>query len=167
MKPALFITFLLFSIASIAQIDSAFILKLKALDTANTLQADTMALPDDVLTKKIKQLRAERSGGLTTEAVLKIKLAEEQGKDKKHDAAFYKKLEQDITTGHTAQLLENIMINLYRRTFTESEIDELVRFYKTSAAKKMDKEFLLMMVQSVKDAEQLLKLAVSKLESQK
>jgi len=161
-----FVIFLFFSTASLAQIDSAFILRLKSLDTANTLRADTLAVTNDALTEKIKLLKAERSG-FTAEAILRIKLAEEQGKDKKHDAAFYKQLEREITEGHTAQLLDNITINLYRRTFTESEIDELIRFYKTPAAKKMDREFLLLLVQSVKDAEQLLKLAAATLENKK
>jgi len=48
-----------------------------------------------------------------------------------------------------------------------AEIDELIKFFQTSAGKKMDKEFLLLLVQSVKDGEQLLKLAVKDLEKDK
>ena len=74
---------------------------------------------------------------------------------------------EDITTGKTSKLLENSLINIYRRTFIENEIDELIKFFQTSAGKKMDKEFLLLLVQSVKDGEQLLKLAVKDLEKDK
>ena len=74
---------------------------------------------------------------------------------------------EDFATGKTSELLENSLINIYRRTFTESEIDELINFYQTSAGKKMDKEFLLLLVQSVKDGEQLLNLAVKNLEKNK
>lgn len=158
---ALFLQFLAFS-----QIDSAFILKLKALDTANILKTDTVSVPDDALTQKIKTLLGERNG-LTIGAILKFKIMEEQQKDTVHTKEFYKKLTEDITTGKTSKLLENSMINIYRRTFTENEVDELVKFYQTPAGKKMDKEFLLLLVQSVKDGEQLLNLAVKALEKNK
>ena len=158
---AMFIPFICFS-----QIDSAFILKLKALDTANILKTDTVAVPNDALTQKIKQLLGEKNG-LTVTAILKIKIMDEQQKDTVHSKEFYRKLMEDITTGKTGKLLENSLINIYRRTFTENEIDELIKFFQTSAGKKMDKEFLLLLVQSVKDGEQLLKLAVKDLEKGK
>lgn len=158
---AMFIPFICFS-----QIDSAFILKLKALDTANILKTDTVAVPNDALTQKIKQLLGEKNG-LTVTAILKIKIMDEQQKDTVHSKEFYRKLMEDITTGKTSKLLENSLINIYRRTFTENEIDELIKFFQTSAGKKMDKEFLLLLVESVKDGEQLLKLAVKDLEKGK
>ena len=158
---AMFIPFICFS-----QIDSAFILKLKALDTANILKTDTVAVPNDALTQKIKQLLGEKNG-LTVTAILKIKIMDEQQKDTVHSKEFYRKLMEDITTGKTSKLLENSLINIYRRTFTENEIDELIKFFQTSAGKKMDKEFLLLLVQSLKDGEQLLKLAVKDLEKGK
>ena len=97
-------------------------------------------------------------------AILKLKIMDEQQKDTVHSKEFYKKLIEDITTGKTSKLLENSIINIYRRTFTENEIDELISFFQTSAGKKMDKEFLLLLVQSVKDGEQLLNLSVKNLE---
>ena len=122
-----------------SQIDSSFIAKLKSLDTADVLKRDTLAVPDDAFTRKIKQLRSERSG-LTIEAIIKMKLTEEQGKDTVHPKVFYDQLQQELTTGRTGKLLENSLVNLYRRSYTEKEIDELIAFYKTSAGKKMDKE---------------------------
>jgi len=156
--PALLIPFLSFS-----QLDSAFILKLKALDTANILKMDTVSVPNDALTQKIKRLLGEKNG-LSVVAILKLKIMDEQQKDTVHSKEFYKKLIEDITTGKTSKLLENSIINIYRRTFTENEIDELISFFQTSAGKKMDKEFLLLLVQSVKDGEQLLNLSVKNLE---
>jgi hypothetical protein len=76
-------------------------------------------------------------------------------------------LTEDITTGKTSKLLENSLVNIYRRTFTENEIDELIIFFQTSAGKKMDKEFLFLLVQSVKDGEQLLNLAMKNIEMSK
>ena len=134
------------------------------MDTANVLKSDTVSVVDDLLTRKIRALRSERSG-LTIETILQIKIMEEQQKDTSHSKEFYKKLLEEVTTGRTSKLIENSVINLYRRTFTEKEIDELVKFYKTSAGKKMDEQYLLLLVESAKNAEQLLKLAAKNLES--
>ncbi|MBK7882437.1 MAG: DUF2059 domain-containing protein [Chitinophagaceae bacterium] len=162
MKTIFFILVLFLPFISFSQMDTAFIMKFKALDTANTLKLDTATVTNDVLTKKIKLLRSERNG-LTTETILRIKIMEEQQKDTIHPKEFYDKLLKEMTAGKTSHLIENSIINLYKRTFTEKEIDELTNFYKTSAGKKMDKEFILLMFQSVKNAEQLLKLAIKNL----
>jgi hypothetical protein len=164
MKLIILVQVILIPFLSFSQIDSAFILKLKALDTANILKTDTVTVPNDALTQKIKQLLGEKNG-LSVGTILKIKIMEEQQKDTVHSKEFYRKLTEDITTGKTSKLLENSLINIYRRTFTENEVDELIKFFQTSAGKKMDKEFLLLLVQSVKDGEQLLKLAVKDLEN--
>jgi hypothetical protein len=141
-----------------SQIDSGFAKALKALDTADILKTDTLAPPNDAFTKKIKVLRNERKG-LTTENIIRMKLMEEQQKDTVHSKEFYTELQREITTGKTGQLLENSFVNLYRKRFTEREVDDLVNFYKSSAGKKLDNEYILLMVQSVKGAEQLLKMA--------
>jgi hypothetical protein len=154
---------LLLSCASYAQIDSAFIARIKALDTANVLRSDTMSVADNAFTKKIKLLLSEKKG-LTIDAILRLKLAEEQQKDTIHSKDYYSKLLEECTTGQTAKLIQNSLINLYSRTFSEREIDDLIAFYKTSAGKKMDQEYLLLLVESVKNLEQLLKLAVKKIE---
>lgn len=147
-----------------AQIDSALIKRIKALDTADMVKTDTVAVPNDSFSKKVRELRSEQKG-LTLETILRLKIAEEQQKDTAHSKEFYQKLIDDVTTGRTSKLLENSVINIYRRTFTEKELDELIAFYKTSAGQKMNTEYLLVLVQSVKDAEQLLKLAAKNIES--
>ncbi len=154
---------LLFPFISFSQIDTSFIARIKGLDTANILKLDTAAVPDDALTAKIKELRKEKKG-LTLETILKIKITEEQQKDTAHSKAFYDALLDDVTQGRTSKLIENSLVNLYRRNFTEPEIDELIKFYKTSAGRKMDKEYILLMVESIKDAEQLIKLAAKNIE---
>ncbi len=163
MKLLFLILFGFLACNSFAQVDSGFLKSLKALDTANILKSDTLAPPNDVLTKKIKILRSERRG-LTTENIMRMKLMEEQQKDTVHSKEFYTALQEELTSGPTGQLLENSMVNLYRNHFTEKEVDDLIAFYKTSAGKKMDNEFILLMVQSVKGAEQLMKMAAKKVE---
>jgi hypothetical protein len=146
-----------------SQIDSTLIKRIKALDTADMVKMDTMAVSNDSFSKKVRVLRSEQKG-LTLETILQLKIAEEQQKDTTHSKEFYHKLVEEVTTGKTSQLLENSVINIYRRTFTEKELDELIAFYKTSAGQKMNTEYLLVLVQSVKDAEQLLKLAAKKIQ---
>ena len=80
---------------------------------------------------------------------------------------FYDKLLNETTHGRTAKLIDNCTINMYRRTFTEQEVDDLLGFYRTSAGQKMDKEFLLLLVESAKGAEQLLKMAAKTLQPPK
>jgi hypothetical protein len=41
------------------------------------------------------------------------------------------------------------MIHIYRQHFTYNELKQLVRFYKTSAGKKMAKDFPLIMMKSL------------------
>jgi|SRR5438477_210145 len=165
MKVIFFLMSVSLCLHSFSQIDSAFIAKIKALDTANVVRSDTMSVADNALSKKIKLLMSEKRG-LTIQAILQLKLMEEQQKDTSHSKDYYRKLLEECTTGNTGKLIENSLINLYSRTFTEKEIDDLINFYKTPAGKKMDQEYLLLLVESVKDLEQLLKLAAKKVESE-
>lgn len=144
---------------SFAQVDTAFILKIKSLDTLNSLRFDTTSVPDDLLTQKIKILRKEKNG-IDLETLIFIKLAEQKQKDTIHDAAFYQKLNKEIKSGNTGRLIENCVLNLYRKTFSLSEINDLIAFYKTSAGKKMNKEFIMMVLQAAKDAEILVHHAI-------
>jgi hypothetical protein len=163
MRPVLFLLALFICCHCYSQIDSALIKRIKALDTADLVRNDTMAVANDSFSKKVRELRSDQKG-LTLEAILRLKIAEEQQKDTTHSKEFYHKLVDEVTTGKTSKLLENSVINIYRRTFTEKELDELIAFYKTSAGQKMNTEYLLVLVQSVKDAEQLLKLAAKNLQ---
>lgn len=45
-----------------AQVDTAFLAKLKSIEKTNSLKLDTASVPNDKLTKKIKQLRKEKGG---------------------------------------------------------------------------------------------------------
>ena len=154
----------LFNLVTYSQADSNFLKQLKALDTANILKLDTSSVPNDPLTRKIKLLRSKKHG-ISIETIIQIKIMEERQKDMSHPKQFYDDLLAEVTKGRTSKLIENCIINLYRRSFSINEIDELIKFYKTSAGKKMDKEFILLMVQSIKDTEYLLKLAAANIKS--
>ncbi len=157
MKKVLIALGFLLPLFSFAQVDSSFLQKVKLAESTDFLKTDTLAVPEDALTQKIRQLRREKNG-IDIEMVLQIKIREEQGKDTLHGKDYYDKLLTEITTGKTGKLLDNALINMYRQTFTETEIDDLLRFYKTSAGKKMNSDYILLIMRSVKDAEALLKL---------
>lgn len=141
----------------LAQIDSSFLLKLKEAESTDFLKTDTLPVPEDALTQKIRELRKEKNG-IDIELVIQIKIREEQAKDTVRSREYYDSLLTEITTGHTGRLLDNALVNMYRQTFTEPEIDELLRFYRTSAGKKMNNDYILMIIRSVKNAEGLLKI---------
>lgn len=157
MKKILIALCFLLPASSFAQVDSSFLLKIIQAETADFLKTDTLAVPEDALTQKIRQLRREKNG-IDIEMVLQIKIREEQEKDTVHGRDYYDKLLTEITTGKTGKLLDNALINMYRQTFTEPEIDDLLRFYKTSAGKKMNSDYILLIIRSVKDAEGLMRL---------
>src|SRR4051812_19877895 len=79
------------------QVDSSFILKLKAVEQYNNLKVDTAEPPDDGLTQKIMILRQEK-GGVSIETIIQIKMAENV-KDTSKPAAFYRDLKAEVTTG--------------------------------------------------------------------
>ncbi len=162
-----FILFILLSLCtgffSFSQADTSFFRKLKTLDTLNVLKSDTLPAPNDVLTEKIKILRSEKNG-FDIESILKMQINEQQQKDTLHTQAYYGKLLSEVTDGSTGKLIENCLINLYRKTFTEQEIDDLTAFYKTSAGKKLNKEYIILMAESAKDTEQLLQIAIKNIQ---
>jgi len=62
MKKAMLGFIILIPFISLSQGDTAFITQMKSLDTANILKTDTVSVPDDALTEKIKLLRSEKQG---------------------------------------------------------------------------------------------------------
>ncbi|MET0465901.1 MAG: DUF2059 domain-containing protein [Chitinophagaceae bacterium] len=162
------VTLLLFilPVAAFSQIDTVFLQRLKAMESSNMLKTDTLTPPDDAFTSKIKKLRQEKNV-INIELVMQVKIKEEQEKDTSRPHAYYDKLLEEMTTGEAGRLLENCLVNMYRESYTEKEIDQLRKFYKTSAGKKMNTEFIVLIARSVKDAEQLMKIAMTKLDGKK
>lgn len=114
-------------------------------------KVDTTAPPDDQLSEKIVALRKLR-GGFNINEALEYKIAElrtqknTEGLDRME--AFFK-------TGKGSKWLENAVIWIYRKQFTLTEIDELIRFYQTPAGQKMAEQFPVIMLQSLKASEQI------------
>lgn len=108
---------------------------------------DTTPVPEDQLTREIRKLRSAKGGFNISEAVL-FKIGEE-----KIRAAEKEQLENYFSSGDGKIQLDNAVIHIYRKYFTLQEIRKMTRFYKSSAGKKMSRDFPLIMLESLKAAE--------------
>lgn len=136
-----------------------------ALSDSAVAKIDTTTPPNDSFTKSIKDLRKER-GSFNVQQMGIYKIKEDQSKNKDMPPVFYDSLLAQITNGNAARLIENATINLYRKYFTENDIKELAKFYKTDAGKKMSTAFPVVMVLSAKSAEAIMKVTSEKLNAQ-
>ena len=114
---------------------------------------DTSAAPDDKITKKIRELRALR-GGFNINEAIDFKIEEDRQKNEvpKEEldklAAFFK-------AGNGRQWLDNAVTWIYRQHFTYPELKQLVRFYRTSAGKKMADDFPIIMLKTLRAGEMI------------
>ncbi|MGB8194967.1 MAG: DUF2059 domain-containing protein [Chitinophagaceae bacterium] len=118
-----------------------------------TFKPDTSRAPDDKITRKIIELRNLR-GGFNINEAIDFKLEEEKQK-KETPLAELNKLADFFKKGNGKTWLDNAVIHIYRDRFTYTELKQLVKFYKTSAGKKMAADFPVIMLQSLATAEML------------
>lgn len=114
---------------------------------------DTSAVPEDRITRKIRQLRALR-GGFNVNEAMEYKLSEEEkeGKTAPETIAYLRK---EFSTGHGKELLDNAVIHIYRNRFTYPELKKLVKFYRSSAGQKFATDFPFIMLQTLAAGEQI------------
>jgi len=116
-------------------------------------QLDTTEVPNDKVTRKIIELRKLR-GGFNINEVVEFKIEEDRQKNEVPKAEL-EKLANFFKSGNGKKWLDNAMIWIYRRHFTFEELIQLVRFYKTSAGRKMASDFPIIMMQSLKAGEMI------------
>lgn len=128
---------------------------MRIVNDVKSYKPDTSDVPNDKLTRKIKEFR-DRKGGFNINTVMDYKIQEDLGKN---DLSKEKadKLKQEFTTGRARRLLDNAIIWLYRKTFTYKEMKQLVRFYNSKAGQKYSDFFLPMLLKSVVAAESIQK----------
>lgn len=153
----------IFTVCSYAQSDSAKIAALQKIFGMAKFKVDTTAVKEDSLTKKIFTLRAER-GPVNLDNVLKFIIQNKEANDTVHSKKYYDALSDECQNGHSHQLIENILINLYRQCFTEPEIDQLILFYKSSAGKKMSNDFMVLSITAAMAAQEIVKATADKLD---
>lgn len=114
---------------------------------------DTVAVPNDKITKKIEELRKYR-GKLNINEIIDLKLKQDE-KNKKLSQEEYADAYNFFTKGDGKKWLDNAVIWNYRNHFTYKELKVLVRFYKSSTGKKWAAEFPVVVIQNVLAAEQI------------
>ena len=118
-------------------------------------KVNTSAVPEDQLTLEIRKLRDTKGGFNINEAIL-FKIGEDKSKGDLTEVEA-DKLEKFFTQGNGKISLDNAIIWMYRDLFTRSDIKKMIRFYKTSAGQKLSENFPLMMLESLKAAEEIMK----------
>lgn len=125
----------------------------KISSTVKDFKVNTSAVPEDQFTREIRKLRVMKGGFNINEAIL-FKIGEDQQKgDLNKEEA--EKLEKFFSTGKGKTELDNAVIWIYRDLFTITEIRKLTQFYKSSAGQKLSQNFPLIMVESLKAAEEI------------
>ena len=145
MKKIIFISFCLFQLFGFSQVENTNIFD-RISETMKTFEIDTLAAPNDKVTAKIKELR-NLKGGFNINEAMDYKIMEAKIKNEITEIE-YQKINAFLTQGNGKKWIDNAIIWIYRKQFTYKEIKQLVKFYKTSAGKKMAKDFPIIMIQS-------------------
>ncbi len=114
---------------------------------------DTTLVPNDKLSKRIEKLRSLK-GGFNINEAIEFKIAEERSKANAPTEEL-DKIEAFFKTENGKKWLNNAVIWIYRKQFTLKEINQLIRFYKSSAGQKMAEKFPILMIQSLKAGEEI------------
>ena len=131
----------------------------KIMAEVQSYKIDTTAVPEERITRKIRQLRYLKGGFNINEAIA-FKMDEDEAK-KEMPAETIEKLRKEFTSGRAKQLLDNATTWIYRQHFDYKELKQLVKFYKTSAGQKLATDFPVIMLKSLMAA-QLIKDQVVK-----
>ena len=119
----------------------------KLMNEVKNFRLDTSAVPDDALTKKIRELR-ELRGVFNINEAIQFKLQEEKSKGEK-TASEIAMLEASFQSGNGRRWLDNAIIWIFRKHFTLKEVKALVKFYRSDAGQKLATTFPLVMMESL------------------
>ena len=123
--------------------------------TLKDFKVNTTAVPEDQLTKEIRKLR-ETKGGFNINEAISFKIGEDLTKVNLTQLES-ENLDQFFKSGKGKSDLDNAVIWIYRDLFTTSEVRKLTKFYKSSAGQKLSENFPIVMLESLKAAEEIIK----------
>ena len=166
MKKTTTILFFLFAFGSQAQNDKPTtpIFEKITLEMKE-FKLDTTSVPNDKLSKRIEKLR-NLKGGFNINEAIEFKIAEERSKENAPMAEL-DKIEAYFKNENGKKWLNNAIIWIYRKQFTLKEINQLIKFYKSSAGQKMTEKFPILMLQSLKAGEEIKEHFVQQLKKDK
>lgn len=154
MKKITILFFLFFIISSHAQNDETNLpIFEKIMLEMKEFKLDTTSVPNDKLSKRIEKLRSLK-GGFNINEAIEFKIAEERSKENTPTEEL-NKIEAFFKTGNGKKQLNNAVIWIYRKQFTLKEINQLIKFYQSSAGQKMAEKFPILMLQSLKAGEEI------------
>ena len=108
---------------------------------------DTSAAPDDKMTRKIRELR-ELRGGFNINEAIDFKMQDEE-KENKTPKATLNYLREQFHHGKGKTWLDNAVIHIYRDHFNYRELKQMVKFYRTSAGRKLATDFPFIMMKTL------------------
>lgn len=154
----LFAFFVLYLPVATAQQDSTDTAKFRSVFSRlekemKSFSPDTSNVPKDRITSMIIEIR-QLKGVFNINEAIEYKLQESKQKKEISDTE-YEAASAFFAQGRGRQLLDNAVVWIYRKQFTSAELKELLRFYKTSAGKKMAEHFPLILLQSAAAAEMI------------
>jgi hypothetical protein len=116
---------------------------------------NTATPPADKTTRLINELRKQR-GGFNINEAMEFKLQEDRQKKDISESQFIF-LDSFFRSGTGRAQLDNAVTWIYRNYYTQKELKQLLRFYKTGAGRKYADTFPLVVMQSLKAAEEIMK----------
>ena len=112
---------------------------------------DTISTPNDKLTRKINALRS-LNGVFNINEAIQYKI--EEDKQKKDITPQEASMMADFfTVGDGKRLLDNAIVWIYRKHFNLKEVNQMVKFYKTDAGKKLTRLQPVIIFQSLTSAQ--------------
>lgn len=127
----------------------------KLASSLKDFKVNTSPVPEDQLTHKIRKLREIKGGFNFNEAIL-FKIGEDLSKGDLTQLDG-EKLDHYFKLGQGKADLDNAVIWIYRDLFSSSEIRKLTKFYRSSAGQKLSEKFPIIMLESLKSAEEIMK----------
>ena len=116
-------------------------------------KVDTTEPPNDKTTSKIIELLKIGGAFNITEAI-EFKIAEDRSKNEITEEKK-RELERFFAEGDGHKKLQNSIVWIYRNHFSYTELKSLVRFYKSSAGRKLTSQFPIIMLKSLTAAQQI------------
>lgn len=100
-------------------------------------EIDTVAAPNDELTKEIKKLLVVSNAIGNATMVGRNYLETQRKSNPNLPAEFFDRMLQAFDNGTVSGFTENVIIKLYREKFTIDEIRQALQFYETPLGKKL------------------------------
>lgn len=135
---------------------SASILQAQNTTISEALPFDTTSVPNDELTKSIKELMTI-TGVMELGKQIGKNIAElkKSGQANQLPEEFYDRLLKEYESGQTDKWMVNAVVRIYRQKFTIGEVKTIIAFYQTPVGKKTISVLPAITQESMKEGEKI------------